>query len=568
MKRKLVSENLDQFISENMLNEGLASNIKGSMGKIKSGISGMLKKIGKYYDAIVDGIKQNVGVPINIALMFKNKQLDKSVYIVPSSADIKMEPSLAKFTVNTLVDEMKNRAIQEKKMFNRRFPTVESYVAAMKSGVANESKKSRKNKALNEGVEVFKHFDKNVPNVNTARLQREIFKRMIDPSSTPLMIWGAPGIGKTAIVNEVLKSRGKKGRLIVFDAQFMTPEAWFMPYIKHDEDGPRYTDLPKGALPLYEISDDPEINAKRDEIVNQGNGGIIFFDELSRAAKDVQGSCLKLMGERKLENFALGSKWTIIAASNRKTDEAESGVISFSTTLGNRFVQVNFVPEYKEWRRWATDNRVNDAIIHFLDFNSDNYWYTKSGEDDEQTIFASPRSWVSASKSLALEEMACKELGVPCTKVDKMAAISSAVGVDVAQQIISFMYITDKYPIETILNIWTNPSNGPAFEKKGKSGISINVPEAIAVCVVAIDQKSKIKEINPKEFTNFAKWLTYIDNASVAAYGFKLLLEQHPYMHKDLGDYKEDHVKYKEGTDILVAKYGSAWTGSVQDALD
>lgn len=567
MKKKLVSENLDQFISDHMINEGFASKLKGSIERVKSKGKALIKKMGKYYEALIDGVKQNIGIPINIALMFKGKKLDDSVYFVPSSADIKLEPSLAKFSAKNLIDGMKAKEIAERKKRNAMFKDPESYLAHVKSVAVTESKKSG-GSALNENVKVLQHFDKNVPNVNTVRLQREIFKRIIDPSTTPLMIWGAPGIGKTAIINQVLASRGKKGRLIVFDAQFMTPEAWFMPYIQHTEEGAKYIDLPKGALPLYEISDDPEVNKERDELANQGNGGIIFFDELSRAAKDVQGSCLKLMGERKLENFALGSKWTIIAASNRKTDEAESGVISFSTTLGNRFVQVNFVPEYKEWRQWAADAKLNDAILHFLDFNSDNYWYTKSGEDEDQTIFASPRSWESASKSLALEELACKELGVQCTKVDKTAAIASAVGADVAAQIISFMYITDKYPMHEILNVWTKPEAGPQFERKGKSGQSLNVTDAIAVCVIAVDQKSAVKEVSSKEFTNFAKWLISIDNASVAVYAFKMLLDQHPYMHKDLGDYKEDHIKYKEGTDMLIRKYGSAWTGAVQDVVD
>lgn len=32
-------------------------------------------------------------------------------------------------------------------------------------------------------------------------------------------------------------------------------------------------------------------------------------------------------------------------------------------------------------------------------------------------------------------------------------------------------------------------------------------------------------------------------------------------MHEDLGDFREDKVKYKEGTDMLLAHYGKMWGG-------
>lgn len=553
MNKKLVAENLHQFMSESV-NEDFKGSIKRGVERVKSFTGAVIKKVGQFYDALFNGEKLTVGLPINLAVSFKNKELEKSVYVIPDQTDVKKEPSLSKFTSERYIERKKELERRMHDMRNKKFTDVEEYANALRRGVVNESY------SIKEGIEAFKHFDKNVMNVNSARLQREIYKKMSDPSSTPLMIWGAPGIGKTEIVNQVLSSKKRKGRLILFDAQFMTPEAWFMPYISREGDEPKYVDLPKGALPLYKVTDDPEKNKVADDAANDGEGGIIFFDELSRASIEVQGSCLTLMAQRQLGEFRLGSKWVIIAASNRKTDEADPGAIKFSSTLGNRFLQVNYIPEFKEWRTWAKDHNVNSAILHFLDFNYEKYWYTKS-DDDDQSIFASPRSWKHASDSLALEEKTCDDLGVECTKIDKFGAMAGAVGVDVAEAIISFMYITDKYPMSQIQNIWSKPAAGPKFERKGKSGTGIDMTEAIAVCVVAVDLKKNVKSLPTEDFNNFARWLVSIDHPSAAVYAFKMLLDQHPYMHEDLGDFREDKVKYKEGTDMLLAHYGKMWGG-------
>lgn len=566
---KLVSESLDQFIGSK-LDEGISDRFKSGMEKTRAAIKTTLKKISGAYQAMFGKERLIAILPVNIALMFKHRTLGKNAYVVPNKNSISLEPSLAKFTPNAVLSAMKAEAKREKEEFNRKFPTVESYMAYYKNRPVMESAGKRSGRVINEGTEAFKHFDKNVPNANTARLHREIYKQMMKPTGDPLMIWGAPGIGKTGIVQEILKSRTKSGTLIFLDAQFMTPEAWFMPYISHEGGETKYVDLPKGKLPLYlpAKKDDPDKIQKdkeADDKVNDGDGGIIFFDELSRASIEVQGSCLQLMGNRRLEDFVLGSKWVVIAASNRKTDESDPQAIKFSSTLGNRFLQINYVPEWKEWKAWAEQANVNSAILHFLEFNHERWWYTKNNDDEDQAIFASPRTWEKASNSLSLEMAACEELGVPCTRVDKLAAIASAVGLDVAEQIITFMYITDKYPMTEIQNIWVEPEKGPVLEKGGKSKTTVVMTEAIAIAMIAIDLKKKVKELNPKEFINFAKWLISIDSAPAAVYAFKMLLDQHPYMHAELGDYKPGELeKYKKGTDMLTHHYGTSWGGSEQ----
>lgn len=559
MKNKLVCESLDEFV-KNRLDEGILSKAK-NIGKT---VLNFITKIGKYYVAKFNNEVLNVGIPINIGLMLKNNKLDKSVYYIPSDSDLALEPQLAGFTQEKY---LKTKLIEEKNdlmEFNRRFKTPESYFKFLDSHSIKES-------YLNEGIEELEHEDKNVPSVNTKELSLLILEKINNPEGDPLMIWGAPGIGKTAIINSVLDARKRKGRLIPFDAQFLTPEAWFMPYLKRSESGEReYVDLPKGKLPLYKPADrdDPEKERKDKEAndaANQGEGGIIFFDELSRATEDVQGSCLQLMGNRSLEEYRLGSKWVVIAASNRKTDVLNPRSIKFDPALGNRFNQVNFVPLYKEWKEWAKTSGVNEYILRFLDHNYEEWWYTKEKDNEIQSQFASPRSWSMASRGLASMADTCKSAGVEFTKSLKAMTIAKSVGKAAAEKIIAFMYVTDKYPIEQISNIWKDPNKAPKIEKIGTSGRSLALTEVTAVTLIAIGLKEKNKEIDPKEFTNFCKWLILLDNESAAGFAVRMLVDDYaPYMHPELGDYKKDEKgnyigKYKEGGDLLRKHYGVAW---------
>jgi len=555
-KYNLVSESLDEFVS-NSINEGVIDKIKSSYKSVLS----FIKKIGKYYVAKFKEGVLDVGIPINIGLMFKNKKLDRSVYYIPSASDVKLEPSLSSFNANSFLAMKMADQKKELMEFNRRFKDADSYFNFIKNHRVTESIKP-----LNEGIEQLEHEDPNVPNVNMKELEMIVLDTLLHPEGEPLMIWGAPGIGKTAIIKGVLDARKRKGRLIPFDAQFLTPEAWFMPYLRRNEKGEReYVDLPKGKLPLYLPADrdDPDKEAKdkmADDAANQGEGGIIFFDELSRATEEVQGSCLQLMGNRSLEEYRLGSKWTVIAASNRKTDVLNPDVIKFDPALGNRFNHVNFVPKYEEWKTWAAKSGIAKPILSFLDHNYEKWWYTKEKDNDVQTQFASPRSWTIASNGLINMEETCKEAGVEYTKALKSMVLAKSVGIAAAQKIISFIYITDKYPMDQIKNIWTNPAKGPKLEKGGVSGDALAMTEVTAITLIAIDLRKHVKELDPTEFANFCRWIVSLNHAAAAGFAVRMLIdENHPYMHPDLGDYRPDRVKYKEGGDILRKAYGVLW---------
>ena len=82
------------------------------------------------------------------------------------------------------------------------------------------------------------------------------------------MIWGAPGIGKTAILMNVLEEMRRdfpNYRLIVKTLSNETPDNFTLPkYI--DVEGQEFaTDVPKTWLPVYKPSGDPIEDKKLDK---------------------------------------------------------------------------------------------------------------------------------------------------------------------------------------------------------------------------------------------------------------------------------------------------------------
>lgn len=228
----------------------------------------------------------------------------------------------------------------------------------------------------------------------------------------PLLIWGAPGIGKTAIckgiVDEIEANSGKKVSLITINASHITSDSFTMPasvdkkipFNKKSQeelddirnavhDGMKnknmaekiglyaatttvIKDLPKTWVPVYDPGDVDEDNGVTEEMlddiangayydqygnkVREGNGGVIFIDEFVRMNEFGKAAIMDLPADRKIGNLQLGSKWLIVAAANRFQDmNIEGNPINMTIEMATmtRFTICNYVPTVDEWLSWG-----------------------------------------------------------------------------------------------------------------------------------------------------------------------------------------------------------------------
>lgn len=508
---KLVNESIHEFRENKFLNEGI-------FGKTLETLKGLFQKVGKFFFRIVNG-KPDPGaiVPVNIGIMDKNNMLNPAISYIPNEADLVLEPGLRSLTPE--------RAIQKYGPDN-----------------VHESINS-----LDEAIIALEHPDKNVPNIDKKSLYRWIRRAIDNPEEDSLMIWGAPGIGKTQIVKAVLKAKGE-GRMIIAPTAQMAPDDWTLPTVfKSEETGEfRAIDIPKSWLPTYKPSGDPEIDKQRDEACNEGAGGVIFFDELSRATQSVQNTCLKIIDEKIVGDDKIGSKWAIIAASNRSEDDPDSD-INFGKALGNRFTQVNYVPTFEAWKEWGID-KIDSRILDFLEFNQEHFY--NMSDDPEQSIFATPRTWHKASKEIARLMTDAERYGEKITNKDITEVVGATVGANIAHEFQAFLRLLDSFTKEDIKKVLEDPDKA---RMPKKAGTGFNQAEANAL-ISLVCTSTRGRDLKVKEFTNFCKYLVRLDHPSLATRGLKMMLEIHPYVHEELGEV-EGRDKYKEGVDIFIEKY-------------
>ena len=120
--------------------------------------------------------------------------------------------------------------------------------------------------------------------------------------------------------------------------------------------------------------------------------GVIIFDEINSAMPIVQAASYQLILDRRVGELVLPKKALVLAAGNRETD----GGVTFSlaTPLRDRMTHVEMIPDYNDWiENFAIPNRVNPTTIAFIKETGSKWFNTLSPKDTSHAGGASPRSW-------------------------------------------------------------------------------------------------------------------------------------------------------------------------------
>lgn len=406
------------------------------------------------------------------------------------------------------------------------------------------------------------------PDVDTAKLEF-FLKATIKAGErgVPILVWGAPGIGKTAIVSSVLKQFSDKKRIIVKNLGQCNPDDFTLPAFDTNEFGQKVAiELPKTWLPCYRVTGDPAVDAVLDNIANGGDkegkigeGGVIFFDEIARCKPSVQGVALSLIQDRQIVDYRLGSKWSIIAASNREGDDPSTD-ITLSKALGNRFRQVNFIPAFDSWEAWAKKHKyMNEEVLNFLKFNQ-KYWYYMHGEDEDEKVYATPRSWANCCLALCQMSMGSEEDGYSLDEIPDdiiQLTLESFVQPEVAAEFMTYYALTKAIDIDALYKVWDDPKKAPSLlkDKKGKT-VRTDLKYYMVSKVLSKLDPNVYPEV--QQLDNLAIWLGESKDESVAIAALNILYDMYPMLFMMIGNPRfegaKDWDKYVSMVNILIEK--------------
>jgi hypothetical protein len=216
--------------------------------------------------------------------------------------------------------------------------------------------------------------------MNPAAAQQAL--RRLVPERLPVLLTGAPGVGKTASVQAVARHLGCE--LVVSHPVTADPTDFRgLPWMV---DG-RAAFLPVGDLErLASIGDRP---------------AIWLIDDLGQAPAAVQAAVMQLVHKdgRALNGFALPERVSVVACTNRAQDRA--GVGCFLAPLLSRFACVlEIVPEPVSFVHWAIrEGGFNPLVASFLRWKPD-YLLDEQPPAHSLQPRCSPRTWESASRIL------------------------------------------------------------------------------------------------------------------------------------------------------------------------
>jgi len=183
----------------------------------------------------------------------------------------------------------------------------------------------------------------------------------------PVMMWGAPGVGKSDVVYQV--------------AQDMKIEL-------RDVRLPLLDPIDMKGFPVVNLAKKQMEWLPADFLPKKGKG-ILFLDEINGAPQSVQAAAYQLVLNRKIGDYELPDGWSVLAAGNRASDR--SVVHAMPAALANRFVHLDFDVSVEDWNVWAMNNDIHTDLRAFIRFRP-NLLHSFDDKANPRA-FPSPRSW-------------------------------------------------------------------------------------------------------------------------------------------------------------------------------
>ena len=202
--------------------------------------------------------------------------------------------------------------------------------------------------------------------------QNELSEILLSIAPTcPVFIWGAPGIGKSALVEQFASAVG-------------------LPCVS----------LLGSQLAPEDIIGIPRINGETSEfmppkMIARKDPYVLFLDELNACSQDVQKAFYSLILEKRIGEYHLPAGSVIIGAGNRSQDGAI--VKTMSTALINRMFHVELRPNTAQWLTWGYENDLHPWVLDYISQRPDHLFSTPPKTEEP---YSTPRSWHMLSNAL------------------------------------------------------------------------------------------------------------------------------------------------------------------------
>ncbi len=209
----------------------------------------------------------------------------------------------------------------------------------------------------------------------------------------PIFLLGAPGIGKTAVMEQIAQEL--QIALVSYSMTHHTRQsALGLPYIMHKEyEGQTYD------VTEYTMS---EIIASIYDVMAASGikEGILFLDEINCVSETLAPSMLQFLQYKVFGRHRVPDGWVIVTAGN--PPEYNKSVREFDVVTLDRLKILEVEADYGVWKEYAAQRGVHTAILNYLDMKKDDFYQVETTVRGRNYITA--RGWEDLSEMLKLYE--------------------------------------------------------------------------------------------------------------------------------------------------------------------
>ena len=246
----------------------------------------------------------------------------------------------------------------------------------------------------------------------------------------PIFLLGAPGIGKTAVMEQIAQDLSVA--LVSYSMTHHTRQsALGLPFISHREyEGMQYD------VSEYTMS---EIIASIYDVMKESGvrEGILFLDEINCVSETLAPSMLQFLQYKVFGRHKVPDGWVIVTAGN--PPEYNKSVREFDVVTMDRLKVLSVEADYRVWKEYAQERGLHTAILNFLELKKEYFYKIETTVNGRSYVTA--RGWEDLSEILTLYE----EEGM---KVDETLVEQYLRNDKIVREFTAYYYLFNKYKKE------------------------------------------------------------------------------------------------------------------------
>ena len=243
----------------------------------------------------------------------------------------------------------------------------------------------------------------------------------------PVLLMGPPGIGKTAIMEQIADEMGIN--LVSYTITHHTRQSAIgLPYIsKKDYGGQEY------SVTEYTMSE--IIASIYDQIEKSGiSEGILFLDEINCVSETLAPTMLQFLQYKTFGSHKVPEGFVIVTAGNPA--EYNRSVRDFDIVTLDRVKKITIEADIDSWKNYAYDAGVHGAIMSYLSIKPRNFYSIRT--EIEARYFVTARGWEDLSRLIKVYE-------AQGTAVDREVIVQYIQDPEIAGDFTDYYLLYEKY---------------------------------------------------------------------------------------------------------------------------